>query len=781
MKLFKRIITNMLHRLLFTILGLIIIYTASYAQIGTGQWREHLPYSQAIDVAEDESGIIYAATPYSIFYLQKSDYSLSRMSSITGLSDVGVSSIEFSNDKKTLIIGYENGNLDFVKNGIINNISDIKRKSIIGSKRINDIYLHDDLAYLSCGFGVVVFDLSRMEIKDSYFIGDLGATTVVNSILIVDTNIYASTTKGVKRANVNGLNLSSYESWSTESQLGTNNFGDLTNYKGKVVTFKKSDDFAKDTLFMLENGVWTRLMTNLNGPFTNVAAFGDTLVVASEWGFHYFYNNLNSNFIAFTYNQPDDNTLPTPNKIIQAADGELWIADDTRGLVRMLREWLYEKYIPTGPKYNSVWKTNLIDGSLWVVSGGIAENSSGMYSTKGIYNFKDGNWKSYNNLNTSAFDSLLDPVSVAIDPSNVNHVFVGTWGGGLMEFQNGEVVNVFDEKNSILNQASNNPGWVAIEGLEFDDENNLWITNSSNKNALLKLSSSGQWKEYNLSPSVNEEFVGDLAIDDFGQKWIILRSAGGMVVFSENGTPDDLTDDKKTRITASTGAGHLPSTLVNAVEKDLDGEIWVGTSKGIAVFYSPELVFSGYNFDAQQIYVNPFYLLETENVTAIAIDGANRKWLGTQNAGVFLMSDDGTEEIHHFTSENSPLLSNHIYSISIDGQSGEVFFGTSKGLISYRSDATTGKEYHSDINVFPNPVKPEYNGLVTISGLVTDAEIRITDATGNLVLETKAEGGTATWNCKNYYGERVGSGVYLVFSSNEDGSETTVAKILIIN
>ncbi len=770
----------MFQRLLLLILLITSLNITGFAQVGIGQWREHLPYSEGIDVAEDENGIIYCSTPFGVFYLDKEDNSISRMSRITGLSDVGVSSICFANDRKTLIIGYQNGNIDLVKDGDVTNISDIKRKSIIGSKSINDIYIHDDYAFLSCGFGIVVFDLKKVEIKDSYYIGDNGSTIQINSVLVINGIIYASTTNGLKVADYNNPNLSNYESWETVTGLGDFNFGDLTAYDGKVITYKTSEEYGKDTLYILENGSWNKFMTNHNGPFTNVTAFGDTLILASTYGFYYYYNNLNTSFNAYTYNLPTDNALPTPNKIIKASTGELWIADKTRGLVKMPREWSYEIFKPTGPQYNSSWQMDLVDENLWVTSGGISENGSGIYSTKGVYSLSGGKWYSMNYTNTTAFDSIFDPVSVAIDPSNPKHVFVGCWGGGLMEFLDGAVINVFDHTNSPLNDATNNQGWVGIEGLEYDTDNNLWITNSSNKYGLVKLTPAGEWVEYNLAPHVSDNFIGDILIDDYNQKWILMKRGGGMIVYSENGTPDNLSDDRKIKITSATGSGNLPSTVVYAAAKDLDGEVWLGTSKGVAVFYSPELVFSGYNFDAQQIFVDPFYLLESENVTAIAVDGANRKWLGTKNAGVFLMSDDGTEEIHHFTTENSPLLSNYIYTIAIDHLSGEVFFGTESGIISYRSDATAGAENHSNVKVFPNPVKPEYNGLVTISGLVTDAEIRITDAAGNLVNETKAEGGTATWNCKNYGGTKVGTGVYLVFSSNEDGSETTVAKILII-
>ncbi|MBC8314228.1 MAG: T9SS type A sorting domain-containing protein [Bacteroidetes bacterium] len=238
------------------------------------------------------------------------------------------------------------------------------------------------------------------------------------------------------------------------------------------------------------------------------------------------------------------------------------------------------------------------------------------------------------------------------------------------------------------------------------------------------------------------------------------------------------------KLNSTVGRGNIPGTIVFAITEDKDGEIWIGTEKGVAVFYSPENVFTGQNFDAQRILVEYGgyyqYLLENEIVTAIAVDGSNRKWIGTDRSGVFLFSEDGTQEIHHFTEDNSALFSNRITSLTINAN-GDVFMGTDKGVISYRGSATEGGEIHEDVYAFPNPVKNGYDGYIGIKGLVTNAQIRITDVGGRIVYSTKAEGGQAIWNGRNLSGKRVKSGVYLVFSSDEKGKEKVVTKILFIN
>jgi len=265
---------------------------------------------------------------------------------------------------------------------------------------------------------------------------------------------------------------------------------------------------------------------------------------------------------------------------------------------------------------------------------------------------------------------------------------------------------------------------------------------------------------------------------------VLSNGGGGILVYKGNTTATPSAANSK-KLTVTVGNGGLPSNLVYCLAKDLDDEIWVGTDKGIAVFYSPENVFTGANFDAQQIlleqdgYVQ--ILLETENVLSIAVDGANRKWIGTSNSGVFLMSADGTTQIQHFDESNSPLFSNTVKSIAINQETGEVYFGTTKGIISYRGTSIEGFEEFTDVYAFPNPVKHDYEGPIAIKGLMNNSTLKITDISGALVYETKSEGGQAVWYGKNFKDERVSSGVYMVFCTSEDGQQKTVTKILVIN
>jgi ligand-binding sensor domain-containing protein len=293
----------------------------------------------------------------------------------------------------------------------------------------------------------------------------------------------------------------------------------------------------------------------------------------------------------------------------------------------------------------------------------------------------------------------------------------------------------------------------------------------------------GTWQAFSLSPYIVDDFISDVVIDQFNQKWIIVPRGKGILVYNDNNTLDNPFDDRIKLLNTNPNNGGLHDAHILSLAVDRNGQVWVGTIKGVAVFYSPENVFSAdVNIEAQQIYVEEEgisqYLLESEEVSCIAVDGANNKWFGTNNSGVFYMSEDGTKQIYHFTEENSPLLSNNIFDISIDNESGEVFFGTEKGIVSFRNVATKASETSEKAKVFPNPVKESYNGPIAIKNLTEDANVKITDISSNVVFEGFAEGGQIIWNGTNLNGDRVSTGVYLVFITNEDGSQTMVSKIL---
>lgn len=755
------------------------------AQVAVGQWRAHLPYNHLIAVTEGDNKI-FAATPYSLFYLDKTDFSIERINSVNALNDVNVTAINFHDASSTLIIGYQNGNIDLWRDGHVINVSDIKRKNIIGGKQINTFHFIDKYAYIGTQFGIVVYDLQALEVSDTWYIGPNGSKLVINDFQHNDTAFFAATNDGFYWAPLTGVNHAFYENWEKDTLLiyPDNAYNSFCFYNEKIIINLQGDTYGTDTLYMYENGSWNYFDVTFSGPNNNLHSFGDTLVIAGAQ-YRYYYDDLQKSFIVYDYAQDPAVTIPYAMDAYFDKQGVLWTADAYQGLVFMEREWLHRIIIPEGPAYINGFAMDCQNEDLWVVSGGVTSNWSNNYEAKGLYHFKDQEWASFNRFNMDAFDTIPDVVSIAVHPTRLNRAYVGTWGRGVMEFDNGKLTNIFDTTNSTLQDASNWDGFVGVGGLAFDEDNNLWVSNTANGNALSVYTSDKKWHSMNLAPHVNEQVVGPITIDQQGQKWVILPNGGGIVVFDEQEDLDDKSDDLVKKLSTALGKGQLPSNFVYSLAVDRDNEIWIGTSEGVAVIYSPENVFrEGADFDAQQVYVAEVgisqYLLESESVTAIAVDGANNKWFGTRNAGVFYMSADGTEQIYHFNEENSPLLNDNVMSICIDHVSGEVFFGTESGIISFRGTATKGAETHENVKVFPNPVRPNYDGYITISGLVEDAAVKITDIAGNLVYEMTSLGGTAVWDGKTPDGEKVSTGVYLVFSTNVDGSQTAVAKILFV-
>jgi ligand-binding sensor domain-containing protein len=422
-----------------------------------------------------------------------------------------------------------------------------------------------------------------------------------------------------------------------------------------------------------------------------------------------------------------------------------------------------------------------MNGTAWIVAGIRDGSWNYSFNPNGFNRFENGWWTNYNEFTHPILETITDFVDIAID-ADADKVYLASYRRGLAELHE-ESIFIWDETNSGLQTAQGDPNSVRVGGIALDTAGNLWIANTYAIEPVVVKTVTGEWYSYPLTGS--SVTIGPLVIDGAGHKWFITRNSG-LIVYDDNGTIETAADDDFMQLTTGPGSGNLPAGEVYSLAVDRNGQLWVGTNEGIAVFYCPEQVFDNPTCaDAQQIIVEedgiPGYLLETESITALAVDGANRKWVGTNN-GVWLLSDDGLEEVLYFNSDNSPLFSNQVRTIAIDHQSGDVFIGTNLGVQVYGGDATKGSEVQTDsVMVFPNPVMPGYEGTIAINGLVEDAEVHITDVSGALVYRTIANGGTAVWNGKTLEGNRPQSGVYLVLSSNSRGTQTIVAKLVFFN
>jgi hypothetical protein len=770
-----------------TVIAFLSIFRTFGQQIPIGSWRDELPYSQVISVT-DAGTIAYAATPYAIFYVDKEDNSVTRMNKINGLSDIGISCIRYNKQTQTVVLTYTNANIDLIRGSRVTNISDIKRKQILGNKTINSIYCTGKYAYLACGFGIVVMDLEKDEISDTYYIGKDGSPVDVLSITSGSNDtIYAATEKGVYKASLNDPNLANFASWTKDQGLDTNaRYNTITRFGDRVVVNKSADVDNQDTLFYHSNGTWTRWDLDISPKVKSLQATDNQLVVSYIYFVRLYDTSLNQ--IIQIYQYPP-NITPFPNDALLDETQRVWIGDNYYGMISYnMNSQEFSGFNLSGPLTAKAYSMASHGNNLYIVPGGRDESYVPLYYPAQVYNFDNTNWNNLNNNSVPGMAGVHDAVTVSPDPNIGNHFFIGTWGSGLLEFSGNSLVARWGEGNSTLHHHSaSDTADVRVGGTEFDKEGNLWVATSHTNNCL-SMRKGNQWYGFTV-PIVQESDLGEMVIDQNDQKWVIMRYGNinpySILVFTDNGTPDNPADDQSRKLNTSVGNGALPGSSVYCMAVDKSGEIWVGTEKGVGVFFSPENVFSGQNFDAQQILVQQGayyqYLLENEAVTAIAVDGANRKWMGTDRGGVFLFSADGTKEINHFTEDNSPLFSNRIASISINDQTGEVYFGTDKGVISYKSTATDQTFNKDSVYAYPNPVKPGYTGWIAIKGLTSNASVKITDISGVLIYSTIAEGGQAIWNGANFSGERAKTGVYLVFASDASGNDKVVTKILIVN
>lgn len=769
---------------LFVFLFLALLNFKSGAQSSSySQWLDHLPYNNCKAVAE-AGNLVYAATSYSLFYYDRTDNSKNRLNKVTpdGLSDIGISNIAYCSALNTLVVAYSNTNIDLVKNGVVINIPDIKRKQILGNKTINSILVIDKLAYLACGFGIVVLDIDREEIKDTYYIGPSGTQIDVKALTFhaTDSKFYAATEKGIFAA-LASSNLAYYVNWVKETSISGSgdNFNLIASFAGKIYANKTRNTWNTDTMYVFNGSTWANMDPDDHSNRTSMRVFGDHLILCNYLNINSYRPDGTLETMYYTYNP---GTI-RPNDAMIGSDGKLWVADNDQGLWSIGSDLIGTNYAFNGPASPAVAAMDISGRQLWVVPGGRTPSFTNLYRAPQCYTLADNTWTSYDGNNTPELAPTRDILCVAADPNDPNHAFMGSWGQGLIEFDNGELKEIYTPDNSTLQYyVGFGEGYLRIGGVAFDQNNNLWVTNSSAPDVLSMRKPGGEWKSYNLGSLGTAIDVGGIVIDKENQKWIQVRDLA-LFVYNDNNTPDITSDDNVKKLTSALGNGNLPGSGIASMAVDRDGQLWLGTDQGVAVIYSPGNVFNGGSYDAQKVmveeagYLHP--LLETEAVTAIAVNGNNEKWLGTDKAGVFLMSSDGTQELLHFTEANSPLLSNSIQSIKI-ATNGEVYFGTSLGIVSYKDYKVEPPLTLDSLTIYPNPVRPEYRGPVYISNLVAESNVKITDVSGALVWEIQAQGGQVIWDGNDLDGRRANTGIYLVFVTDPDGTQKKTGKVLFV-
>ena len=777
-------------KVLEILLLLPICFSAQDFSVGT--WREHLPYSD-VKYVVPMGDKCYASTDYSLYYFDNEDNSVNRLSTINEMSELGVSIIHPNENESTVVVGYNSGNIDLIKSDNIINIAAIVNSNVIGDKKIYGMCSENEFTYLATGFGIVVVDVKREEVKDTYFIGSGGSQIKVNDITIGDETIYAATDYGIFYADLNAPFLANPSSWNflpvpvssaLNFQLIDYSSNDSSN---RLIVVHKGEEYSDDSAYVFENGSWSSPIELTNDDIYSIESKGTNLLVAKNNNVVEYDWNFNQQESFYTLS---GNANLSPNFAV-FKNGNYWVGDRKLGLLKIQSNWNAQRYPISGPYSNEGVHLTCNGDDLWVCSGRIdGSNWNNTYNWRGAFHFNQQQWSVVNRTTQPELEDSItvvyDFIWATIDPLDNQHVFLSSFSGGLVEVQNNQMINRYSYYNSSLKTRLNvNGDNVHVAATCFDNSGNLWVTNSFVANPLSVLTTDGEWMSFSCGSQASDALVTDIFIDNtMGYVWLSVKNTG-IVVYDYNQTPTDPSDDSYRLLTTSVGQGGLPNSVVNTITQDLDGEIWIGTEQGPAVIYNIYEIFDGVEIDAQQILLNldgsVQLLLENENITEILVDGGNRKWLATSGGGLFLMSEDGTQMIHSFNSDNSPLFSNNILSLAISGNTGELYIATEKGLMGYKGEATAPQTQFNDVYAYPNPVRPEYTGQIAIKGFMRDSEVKITDASGNLVYATFSVGGQAVWSGNTLSGERVSSGVYYVFVTSSDGTQKTKTKILIIN
>ncbi len=776
--------------LLISILSLLSLQLSAQNDVSIGNWRTHLPYHNVKDV-EIFGDKYYAATPYELFYYDIDDNSISILNKIKGLSDVGINNIRHNKAVDALLVTYSNTNIDMITHeGDIINLNDIKDHNIIGTKTINNVCFDETTAYIACSFGIVVYDLSKKEVKDTYYIGNNGTYVNINDIALYANNIYAATDNGIYKANLSEPNLANFAVWHLDTSLihPLLKYNEIESFGGSLYANFSSSEYKKDTMFVFNGSEWDYFMPTLTSNVREIRNCGDKMTISRYYSIQIINQSGEEEKQIYQLQNSDGiKNITTTSATISSDGNSYWIGDSQRGAILSHNGWSGTDILPNCPYSKNVYEISACNNVVTMATGGHTSTWSNLYLKDGISRFDGSWWENYNSNSDEQWSSLYDPVCTAIDPYDESTTYVGTWGFGVLKIKDGKIVETYNSENSSLGALWANPNIIRISGLAFDQEGNLWVANSSTTNMLSVMKRDGSWKSFYLGNNNSNTDISNIMIDANNYKWMLKRNNGDgrIIVFNDNGTIDNTNDDQIRLLYNTSNNGGINGSQVFSMATDKKGAVWIGTDSGPCVFYDTHKIFSSSAINASQILIDrndgtgqADLLFDKIKVLSIAIDGANQKWFGLET-GVFQMSEDCKTVLTNFNTSNSPLLANAVNTMAIS-KNGEIFFGSDDGIISYRGHAAQGSDENEDVKVYPNPVRADFEGYVGITGLANNALVRITTADGMFVTQLRAEGSQATWDLTNINGDPVRPGIYLVFSSLDNGSQKYSTKILVM-
>ena len=775
---------NLLLRLLYAGLLLFISWPVS-AQIPMESWKYHVSSAKAIDIVSDGERI-FTALENGLYIYNPYTEEGELKTSLNGLSDVFITCIYHDAEQDAVYIGYANGNIDKWKAGSITNIPAIKLANIANSKRINRFERNGAYVYAANDFSIVLIDAAKDEIKDTYY--PTNGLEPILDVAISTDSIYALTPSQMFKGLRTNPALPDYSQWDRDLRFPfqlTNKYHELQQIGQQFWVLRKNEVYGQDSVFRLVND---QLQLVTDQPFSleinSIQVISNQMSVCTDGGFM-LYNAQGQWQTGYSSNLLD-RWLNTSR--ICFLKNAFWGADQAWGLQEHINEFTCKRYPIEGLANRFVYSMDWQNGVLAVSSGRLEAEIAPAFTRNGLHILEEGQWRYHNVPKVSSWDEskMWDFISIAVNPKNPKEIASSTYSFKPLTVLTESDTLVYDQTNSPLEPVSIGNVWSLVSAVKYDERGNLWCLNGYTDRPIKVLQKEGGWLSFFTGSGSSNKMTTKLEIDFQDHVWIGTYS-NGLTGFNHNGTLDDPSDDQYVNLTTGEFLGNLPSNRITALAADFDGELWIGTEAGFAVLYNANGAFdaSPGDFDAQRIKVpfegNTEYVLGEANISDIEVDGGNRKWMATANAGLILLSPDGTEIIRQYNTANSPIISNTIYDIEMNHETGELYIVTDLGLISLRVDASYEDPTYEQMTVFPNPVRPDYNGPITLQGIRYNSDVKVTDAAGNVVYKTQSNGGTATWHGLNSNGEKVPTGVYFFWTAmNVQGGENKVAKVLVI-
>ena len=761
-----------IRRTLLFLLMMVCSVIARAAAIGT--WTSYLAYGDITQI-QPAGKRVYVLSSKGLFSYNTSDKSVETYDKMNALSDCNIAHIAWCKAAKQLIIIYENQNIDLLdEQGNVVNISDFYNKSMTIDKTVNDVMVTGNTAYLSTNFGILKLNVADAEISATYNLGKKIYSTAVHQ-----GYIYAACgTEGIIAGNIKD-NLLDKSFWKTDSDKKVEH---IYSFNNQLLAA------TPGTVYRRTSNGW-ELAYNCHFSYTTLT--GNRLILGTNEYAWIFTNEGAPTLITKGIKQLKTLVYDNTNDCYWSnqTDGKLCSLTIEDGVFTPQTTDIN----PDGPKYNYFGFMKYANNTLYTCGGGY-DAFAELHRPAIVQTFTNNEWTVYqDDMGEIVGNSMQDITCLDYDPKDYNHVFAGG-RAGIYEYLNGRFVRHYNPNNSPLmfSTPNNSPNHILTLGLRFDAKGSLWCLNSLAENAsILELKSDGNWESHHKEILMDDNGrslanMKCMILDSRGLFWFVNNHWGLPSFYSYN--PNNEALNHFTTFVNEDGTTLNPNG-VKSIAEDKDGNIWIGTNVGPLMLPEKDIS-NGSNLILQQIKVPrndgtnfADYLLSGVDITCISVDGANRKWFGTNGNGAYLISADNMTQVQHFLSNNSMLLSDNIESIAINDQTGEVFFGTDNGLCSYMSDASATNEKMTKDNVYayPNPVEPGYTGLITITGLSMNADVKIVTANGALVAEGVSNGGTFTWDGCDDKGRRVASGVYMVMTATSEGKKGTVCKIAIVN